>query len=645
LAFDPDAYLAATSSSGFDPDAYLGIEQKSLPRRAADLAGNVGAGAMETLYAPFQLAGEAIRGASEGEPLKVATANDPTGFRLPSIVQHLASKYKTEKPPADPFQKAYQGLEGIAALPFGLQNASDIVTGQPDTAAQLGGLGMSLAMGKAGDPYEALSVMKKNILAPKVAASRAADIGTAERYGMGPLLTRADKSGSKTDAYLESALGNSLTGSGPIQANNAQKLALLQQASESAAKKFGTEMPPSVAGQEARSAMQNEMGQASQTARDLYKEIPDVPIPPTNLEKALQETDFQNVDKGALRTINEIRSRIGKTAQATEETTPNVIGTPEMVNSLESQYRVKPVSPEAAPPPTFQKLNEIRNMLSKEIQADTHFNPITGNQVGEKAQALIPIKKALDADYKAYIQANQDTPYGQLESGKFESAFNRANSFYGNLKDLKGNKLVQKLANRDTAASDIPSIVFKSGNIEDINTAKAVLGQEGYDAAKKQWFTELLNSKNIGRELNKHSGEFLQGALRPQELQALRDIDALRRVSNAAETVAGNTSRTAGHMATYGTGLGLLHAAAKMVHSPAAAAVEAAGILGLPFAAVRAYLGSAKGFNIPAGVSGDVGKLAGAIGATEGIAGFGIGDKNKETLSKVLERIRSKKGS
>ena len=111
-----------------------------------DAAGNIGMGALETVNAPFQVAGEAIRGASESEPLQMASASDPSGFRWPSIVQRLAPSTRTEEPPADPFMKAYQGLEGLVNLPQGTQAASDVVTNQPDIAAQLGGLGMSLGV-------------------------------------------------------------------------------------------------------------------------------------------------------------------------------------------------------------------------------------------------------------------------------------------------------------------------------------------------------------------------------------------------------------------------------------------------------------------------------------------------------------------
>lgn len=645
------------------------------PTTLGQKAANVGMGAMEALYSPFQVAGEAIRGAGEGEPLQVATAADPRGFRAPSILQRLMPSLQTPQPPADPFQKAYQGLEGLVQP--NIQQGAQVVTGQPDAAAQLGGLAMGVGIGDTIDPMKGFLNAKKMLFAPKVPASRAFDIATAEKYGLGPYLTRADKTGSKIASKIESGLSSTLTGGEPIQANNEEKLRLLDQARQNIAEKFGTQMPPSAVGQEARLGMQSEMGEASSRARSLYKQIPDVPIPPENLHKALNDVDFQNLDKGALKTINEIRARLGTEAPITEETISRPIGSSSRVTTedvpgqvknipgegnmfvppgvktttskLESAYRVAPKDAELPSTPTFQKLNDIRNMLSKEIQADTTFNPIVGNQVGEKAQALIPIKKALDADYKSYVQAArkgaEENPYGNMEAKQFDAAFTKANSFYGDLKSLKSNKLVRKLADPQLSPSDIPDVIFRSGNIEDINTARAVLGDKGFRVAKKQFFTDLLDSKNIGRELDKYSNEFLKGTFNSDELQALREADSLAKTSKTAETLAGNSSRTAGHLATLATGGGLVDAARRMFTNPALAAGEAAVTLGTPYAAAKAYLGTGSGIPVPSIVQSNMAKLLGSVGSTggQGLNVVGQNPQANAVLSQILQRLRKRK--
>lgn len=625
---DPSQYDAMAEEAVSHYSSSNGQQNSILNNPVLNKIASTGLAAGEAVYAPYQMIGEAIRGAGEGEPLKIATAQDPSGFRMPSIVQRLADKYKTPEPAADPFQKAYQGLEGIANLPLGVQAASQAVTQKPDVASQLGGLAMALGLGKAGDPYEGMSIAKKTLFEPKVPANRAFDIATAEKYGAGDVLTRADKTGSKAASNIESAVGNTLTGSGPIQANNAEKMRILEEARQKIGNQFGTSMPPSAIGHEGRMKMRGEIGAYHEFGKDLYKQIPDVPIPPSGLLKAIDETDMANTPNPAAGVINEIRGRLGHQAPITEAGTASSVG---------------PVSAEVPSVPTFQKLNDIRNLLSKEIQADTKYNHVLGNQEGPKAKALIPLKKALEQDFQAYVKASQGTPYGKMESGTFENAFNRANSYWGKLKELKSNPLVQKLADKDVAQSDIPDIIFKSGNIEDITTAKLVLGKDAYGAVKRKFFTDLFESKNIGRELSKYSDEFLRGAFEPNELQALKEADSLAKTIKTAESVAGNSSRTAQHIGTMATGAGLFDAAKRSVSNPWMAILEAAATLGVPFGVAKAYLATSKGITVPSGIQGGFGKLAASVGAAagQGINGLAQNEKNKEILSNVLKKIRS----
>lgn len=666
----------SSSNSGIsDIDAELrrrGVYVSPSPSMAEKVA-NVGHGALEAAYAPFQIAGEAIRGAGEGEPLKIATAKDPSGFRMPSIIQRLADKYKTSQAPADPFQKAYQGLEGIANLPGGLPQASQAVTGNPDIAANLGGLALSMGLGSAGDPYKGMSIAKKTLFDPKVPASRAFDVNTAEKYGLGDVLTRADKTGGKGASALETGVSGTLTGAGPIQANNEEKIRLVEEARNKIANQFGSKLPPSAAGQEIRGGLTSEFGGADRTARQIYKDIPDVLIPPSNLEKSINDSDFNAIDKRALPIIKDIRSRITGQAPITEETSPalgitkknetiNVPGGvrqgeggPEYFDpskrteevTYKTQHSVGPTEPSVKGPLTFQKLNDIRNLLSKEIQADTTYNPFSGNQIGSKAEALIPLKKALDADIKEYIASSKTTPYGRMESGEFENKFNRANSFYGQLKELKSNKLVKRLADKDISPSDLPDVIFGSGNIEDINTAKAVLGKDGYSAAKKEFFSRLLESKNIGQEMSKkkYSEEFFKGAFTDKELQALRELDSLNKISKTAESLTGNSSRTATNLSSLATIGGMVDAGRRAFHSPGLALAEAALTLGVPYSLAKAYLATSKGINIPV-LTGGLNAARKMIPvATTGASTGTIADdpRIKEQLMMVLDRLRGKR--
>lgn len=240
----------------------------------------------------------------------------------------------------------------------------------------------------------------------------------------------------------------------------------------------------------------------------------------------------------------------------------------------------------------FQKLNDIRNLLSKEIQKDTQRNVLLGNQVGPKGQALIPLKKALDQDLQDYVKNNKTNPLGKMMSEDFSQKFNRANSFYGAYKNLQQNKFVQKLSKADP--SELPATLF-GGSVEDLNVGRKALGKEGYAAAKQQFFNTLLNSKNIETQLSKYTPEFLKGAFNGEELNALREAASLKKTSLTAEKLAGNPSGTAQRVLSSATMGGLGALGYRALTHPVASAVEAAGILGGPYLASKAYLGSTYG--------------------------------------------------
>lgn len=569
------------------------------------------------------------------------------------------------------------------------------------------GAGLGMAASVAANPLTYVNPMGAGIagkvLKPVIPAERAFDVVTAQKYGLP--MTRADLTGGVGAARVETGLSGTITGGGPFQKIAAEKLAAIERAKSYLASRFGTEQPLSSSGAEAKLSMQSEMGAASQTARDLYKQVPDVKIQVGNLNKSLNELDFGAIDKGASSTIQDVRSRLGINPNQTETTVP----------TMGSQYSVKPIAPElpiisdaanatgepyavfqgntdfgggnihstyilrgdhprtggnfsaeqlsemgikikgktqkaaelghepvgATPevfggtPQTqgFQKLNDIRNLLSKEIQSDTTYNPIMGNQVGPKAQTLSPLKKALDQDIQTYPSTVTD-PIRKAEAADFQTSFNKANMYYGDIKNLKNNKFVQRLSR--VPESDIPKTVFGSGRIEDINVSKAVLGQEGFNAAKKQFFNDLLESKNIETKLSKYEPEFLNGVFNPNELNALREAASLKKTSLTAEKLAGNPSGTAQRLASIATGGGLAHAAYQALTHPVAAAAEAVGVLGLPYVGTKAYLGTTQGVPYSVGRGSMVGTKAGALAANSSSSRK---DAHAEFIRRYIKRV------
>lgn len=497
-----------------------------------------------------------------------------------------------------------KGMKGIfEGFQKGGELATDVMTEKgfsPGASAAAGtGIGMIPQVASAFLPGPKMGEVR--VLKPTPGPGRAAAVEAATEAGVP--LTRAEITGSKPVSLLESGLEKTLTGSGQIQKFRQAQSAAIQNALEGIKKRFGSQEPLSSAGAESKLGMQSELGQARELGRKLYKDIPDVNIPPTNLRKTLNDISYANPEKRVLSVVNEVKQRVGF---------------------------------EGSQNANFQKLNDIRNYLSKEIQAETTFNPITGSQITETGRSLIPIKKALDEDIQNYISSSKKSEYGKMEANQFETAFTKANAFHGNVKDLINNKLVRKLSK--APESDVVKTVFGPGRPEDVLVAKAAMGQEGYQALKKQYFNDLIESKNIGNTLDKLEPEFLNTAFSTQEIEALRKLDAIKKISLGAEKLAGNPSGTAQNIGTGVTLAGLGHAGFKLLTSPLAAIAEIAAILGIPYVAAKAYIGSAKGIPLPVNTAAKV-AIKGGI-ASQGFNVLGDKPSSKEVLTKVLNRIR-----
>lgn len=88
-------------------------EQPGALKRADIAAGNVVQAGLDTIAAPFELAGEALRLPMEGKPL--------SDFRAPTIVQRFRDNSTTAaNPPADPFAQINKGVRAAAGAVEGV---------------------------------------------------------------------------------------------------------------------------------------------------------------------------------------------------------------------------------------------------------------------------------------------------------------------------------------------------------------------------------------------------------------------------------------------------------------------------------------------------------------------------------------------
>lgn len=458
-----------------------------------------------------------------------------------------------------------------------------------------GGVGTLISMANP-ESWITPKVGNTRILEPRPSPETSFGVASATKHGIP--LTRAEITGSKPSAMGEVGLRSTVTGSVPFEKVNRAQSAALSSAEEAIRKQHGTVEPPSSSGMEAKVGLQTEMGANKAMAEKLYKSIPDLPIESPNLQEHLRMSVFDADalgDPKVSKAMEKVRNLIERPSGPTELTSPDAMKKGSIYKDLSatqrSTYRVGPSSSAKKGPPTFQELNKLRNDLAYQLKKETTWSPITGPQISPSGQKILSIKEAIDKDVNAFAQTN----LGKYT--EFGSAFQKAKGFYGDYANLKNNKLVRKLGN--IPESDVTQTIFGKGTVENVRVAKSALGEEGFKAVQDQYFSSLLDQKNIGNKLGKLDSDFMQESLRPEQIQALREVDAFRKTAKGAERMAGNTSRTAQTGATIGTGVVLYRILKGAFTNPVDALLQTAEVLGLPYLASKAYLATGSGITLP----------------------------------------------
>lgn len=450
-----------------------------------------------------------------------------------------------------------------------------------------GGLGTLISMANP-ESWITPDVPNATVLKSRPSPETAFGVEAAQKHGIP--LTRAEITGSKPAAMTEVGLRSTLTGSGAFKAADEAQASAIQSAESAIRNEHGTLEPPSSVGMEAKRGLQKEMGANKAKAESLYKKIPDLPIDSPFLQEHL---NMSMLDADALgdtkvsKALQQARNLIERPGGITEQTSPK----------LGSSHTVGPSIPAKKGPPTFQELNKLRNDLAFQLKKETTWSPITGPQISPSGQKILAIKEAVDKDINSFAQTN----LGKYT--EFGSAFQRAKGFYGDYANLKNNKLVQKLGK--VPESDVSPTIFRPGRVEDIRIAKSALGEEGFKAVQDQYFSDLLDKKNIGNEIDprKMNSDFFSEALRPEQIRALKEVDAFRKRAQGAERLAGNTSRTAQTVGTIATAKLLWDTLKDAFTNPVMAIGHAAEILGVPYVGSKIYLGTGSGVTLPTRVA------------------------------------------
>lgn len=165
------------------------------------------------------------------------------------------------------------------------------------------------------------------------------------------------------------------------------------------------------------------------------------------------------------------------------------------------------------------------------IQAtNSALKDIATNGEGVEKVYAARLSKALMSDLDNFgngsmngvAAANSDIP----------QALKKANSFYKDFADLQNHPVAQSLAK--ARPEEMADVIFRRGNVDDVNVAKAVLGQQGFSTLQGQFYQNILDSKNIGKTLTKYTPEFLDAAIGDKGVKALQALDQFKTLVSKA---------------------------------------------------------------------------------------------------------------
>lgn len=284
------------------------------------------------------------------------------------------------------------------------------------------------------------------------------------------------------------------------------------------------------AGLTAKAGRGSELAQATNTKNALYNANPKevkapLPLLNTETENILNEiknlpdsiqgkvktlvSDYQEFGKkgAALGDIGVVRSHLGDIATNGE--------------GVEKMYAARLGKALSQDVENFSNSSVLQNAVSPS-QDKTAFaqdlRRMWGNVTNETRQPL----SIEDIQQKgAYINPDVTQPVMKLDNTDIGANIKKANSYFKDFSALQQHPITQALDRAKPA--QMSNVIFKAGNIDDVNVAKAVLGKT-YNNMAGQFYEQLANNPKLSSQLSKMNPEFLNAALGSQRVQALQKL-------------------------------------------------------------------------------------------------------------------------
>ncbi len=311
---------------------------------------------------------------------------------------------------------------------------------------------------------------------------------------------------------------------------------------------------PAEAGNAIETARTASIAQNEATAKKLYDAIPQdtqLPLAQTKsvadsvinevkgLPKSFQSNkitalagDLQNIDKASVGTIQSMNSTLKDIAYNGE--------------GVEKLYAARLSKALQADLETFGKtslrpaISEGPSLEAEALRKKWLYNAKASNNITDEVadQALGYVKPEM----------SQRIP-GNLTNSDIPANLTKANSFYRDMKGLHNSPLAQALERASNEGK--ANVIFKAGRVDDINTGRALLGEEGFASAQRQFYQKLLKAPDIGKALGKYDSTFINEALTPNMRKALEAVDMMHKHAANMATVAKVAIPSAGLLGLY----------------------------------------------------------------------------------------------
>lgn len=217
---------------------------------------------------------------------------------------------------------------------------------------------------------------------------------------------------------------------------------------------------------------------------------------------------------------------------------------------FEGGYKASPET-KFEPKSNYQLLKRLRETLDGKARAARESKNFTSER------DYLRLKSAVDKDIQAYVETSGDTA--------FASSYKQANAFSGAYKRLFKGDLASKI--EGAPPEKVIGMVFQKNNETAIKQFRALVGDEAFQAAKKKWVNDILESPDVSKALSEQKVDpgTLNAILSKPEQEALSQYGSVQGLRKTVGNVPGTqgSARINTHAASYGAGLTGLYEALK----------------------------------------------------------------------------------